>query len=61
MVLKFALDETKTPRVLTVTSDRGALTIGWAGETTKAVLACTVSDPAWKLISNDGTTAVFNA
>lgn len=60
MTLKYTLDETKSPRVLTLTSDRGALSIVWAGDTAKAIFTPTLSDATWKLISNDGTTAVFN-
>jgi hypothetical protein len=59
MTLKYVLDETKTPRVLTVSSDRGAIDITWAGESAKAIFTPVVSDPTWKLISNDGATAIF--
>jgi hypothetical protein len=60
MTLKYTLDESKTPRVLTVTSDRGFVNITWAGESAKAVFTPVVSDPVWKLVSNDGATAIFN-
>lgn len=61
MAIKVTLDESKTPRVLMVVSDKEkSLTLQWAGDTAKAVFVPTISDPAWKLISNDGTTAIFN-
>jgi hypothetical protein len=64
-MLKFTLDETKSPRLLTVTSDRGCAQIQWAGESAKAIFTPKIlradgtPDPAWTLVSNDGATAVF--
>lgn len=66
MAISAAIDLTKSPPTLTVTSDKRSVTVtvSCAGETATGVARypVTVSDSSgkvWKAISDDGTTAVY--
>ncbi len=67
MALTAAVDLTKTPITLTVTSDKRkvAVTVTSAGETAtgSATFPITVTDTSgrvWTVVSDDGATAVYS-
>jgi hypothetical protein len=63
MALTATIDETVTPPLLTVTSDRRKVTVTSAGDTATAVFAVKVTDPSgrtWTPVSDDGLKAVLH-
>jgi hypothetical protein len=61
MALSATVNESVTPPVLTVVSDRRRVTVSSAGDTAVATFAVKVTDAArtWTPKSDDGLTAVF--
>lgn len=62
MSLTAKIDETVTPPLLTVTSDRRKVVVTAAGDSATAVFAVKISDPTrtWTPVSDDGLVAVFH-
>lgn len=62
MALTVKIDETVTPPILTVTSDRRKVVVTSAGDSATALFGVKIADTTrtWTPVSDDGAVAVFH-